>query len=226
MSAIFLQISYVQNVLGFSPWEAGVRFLPLTLALFVAAAVAGVLTAKVPPRVLVGGSLLSMAVGLWLVTLVGPNDGWTALLPSMIVTGLGMGLFNPPRASLSIAVVEPSKAGMASGMGETFQQVGTAVGIAALGALFQARVSHLFDVSTAGRALGSHAGDAVAAGGGAQLASQTQGGEAAAQVALAARTAFTQGLSDVMMVCAAVAFVGAVVAFGFIRRQDLHESAL
>lgn len=226
MSAIFLEISYVQNVLGLSPWAAGVRFLPLTLTLFVAAAVAGGLTAKVPPRVLVGVSMLSISIGLWLVTLVGPNDRWTALLPSMIVTGLGMGLFNPPRASLSIAVVEPDKAGMASGMGETFQQVGTAVGIAALGAFFQARVSHLFDVSVAGRGLGDGAGDLVAAGGGAQLAAHVQGQEATAQVALAARTAFTDGLSDVMTVCAGIALVGAIAAFCFIRRRDLHESAL
>ena len=166
MSAIFLQISYVQNVLGYSAWQAGLRFLPLTLTLFVAAAVAGALTSRVPPRALVGTSLTAIGVGLALVTRIDATSDWTALLPSMISLGLGMGLFNPPRAALSISVVEPAKAGMASGISETFQQVGAAVGIAAFGALFHARVRHLFEQSTAGRSLGPRAsdfGDAVAA---------------------------------------------------------------
>ncbi|WP_431044505.1 MFS transporter [Streptomyces sp. P1-3] len=229
MSAIFLQISYVQNVLGFSAWETGVRFLPLTLTLFVAAAVAGSLTTRMPQRVLVGLSLASIAVGLALVTMVDADSAWTALLPSMFGIGLGMGLFNPPRASLSIAVVEPSKAGMASGIGETFQQVGVAVGIAAFGALFQARVTHLFVDSAAGQALGGRAeefGEAVAAGGGTEAAAGIRQPELAAQLDQAARTAFTDGLNDVMLVCAALAALGALIAFAFIRTQDLHESAL
>jgi EmrB/QacA subfamily drug resistance transporter len=228
MSAIFLQISYVQNVLGYSAWQAGLRFLPLTLTLFLAAAVAGGLTAKVPPRLLVGLSLTAIAGGLALVTRVTATSDWTALLPSMIVLGLGMGLFNPPRAALSISVVEPAKAGMASGIGETFQQVGVAVGIAAFGALFHARASHLFAHSAAGLALGPEAGsfgDAVAAGGGTPAAARVSPAPLAAQLDLAGRTAFTDGLREVMIVCALVAAVGAVIAFGFIRSRDLHDSA-
>ncbi|MEC4017866.1 MFS transporter [Streptomyces sp. H27-D2] len=230
MSAIFLQISYVQNVLGFSAWETGVRFLPLTLTLFVAAAIAGGLTTKMPQRVLVGFALTFIAVGLALVTLVDADSAWTALLPSMFGIGLGMGLFNPPRASLSIAVVEPSKAGMASGIGETFQQVGVAVGIAAFGALFQARVTDLFTASDAAGRLGPKAeefGEAVAAGGGSEAVSGSGVPSGlAAQLDQAARTAFTDGLNEVMLVCAAVAALGAVIAFAFIRTRDLHESAL
>jgi EmrB/QacA subfamily drug resistance transporter len=228
MSALFLQISYVQNVLGFSAWDTGLRFLPLTLTLFVAAAIAGSLTTMMPQRILVGIALTLIAAGLWLVTLVDAHSGWTALLPSMIATGAGMGLFNPPRASLSIAVAEPSKAGMASGIGETFQQVGVAVGIAALGALFQSRVAHLFAASEGGRQLGAQAdefGRAVAAGGGAEAAAKAPAGTAA-QLNEAARTAFVDGLHEVMIVCAVIAVIGAVIAFAFIRTRDLHESAL
>ncbi|WFB09899.1 MFS transporter [Streptomyces sp. LX-29] len=228
MSALFLQISYVQNVLDFSAWGTGLRFLPLTLTLFVAAAVAGGLTTVVPQRILVGLALALVAAGLWLVTLVDADSEWTALLPAMVATGAGMGLFNPPRASLSIAVVKPSKAGMASGIGETFQQVGVAVGIAAIGALFQSRVADLFAASEAGGRLGAGAeefGHAVAAGGGVEAA-------ASAPVAVrpgldqAARAAFVDGLHEVMVVCAVIAALGAVIAFAFIRTRDLHESAL
>ncbi|MFJ9036950.1 MFS transporter [Streptomyces sp. NPDC102406] len=227
MSAIFLLVSYVQNVLAYSPWETGLRFLPLTGTLFVAAAVAGSLTTRVPQRLLMGSSLALIAGGLTLVALTGPDTSWTALLPSMFGIGLGMGLFNPPRASLSIAVVEPSKAGMASGINETFQQVGVAIGIAGFGAAFQSRVTDLFAQSGAGRQLGSSAhefGEAVAAGGGAEAAGRAPSGLAPALEA-AARTAFVDGLTDVMLVCAAVAAVGSLVGFLFIRTRDLHESA-
>ncbi|MGW1978217.1 MFS transporter [Streptomyces sp. NPDC001889] len=227
MSALFLLVSYVQNMLAFSPWETGLRFLPLTLTLFLAAAVAGSLTTRVPQRLLVGTSLALISAGLTLVALTGPDTTWTALLPAMVGIGLGMGLFNPPRASLSIAVAEPSKAGMASGISETFQQVGVAVGIAGFGAVFQSRVTRLFTESEAGRQLGPNAeefGEAVAAGGAAEAVGRAPEGLAAALDA-AARTAFVDGLTDVMIMCAAVSAVGAVVGYAFIRGRDLHESA-
>ncbi|MFD0328744.1 MFS transporter [Streptacidiphilus monticola] len=126
-----------------------------------------------PPRLLVGTSLTLMAAGLALVGLVDTHSTWTALLPSMIATGAGMGMFNPPRASLSIAVVEPGRAGMAAGMGETFQQVGVAVGIAAFGALFQHRVVDGFQHTAVAGQLGPQAhaaAEAVAAGAGNQVA--------------------------------------------------------
>ncbi|MDH6112441.1 EmrB/QacA subfamily drug resistance transporter [Kitasatospora sp. MAP12-15] len=228
MSAIFLQVSYMQNVLGFSPLATGVRFLPLTLTLFVAAAVTGSLTVKVPQRLLVGIGTGLIAGGLFLITLVHPSSSWTAMLPSMLVTGLGMGMFNPPRSSLAIGVAEPAKAGMAAGIGETFQQVGIAVGIAGFGALFQHRVADAFATSPAGAQLGAQArqaGKAVAAGAGNQLATTVPSALSGA-VRSAAREAFVHGLSDVLVAGGAVAAVGAVVGFLFIRTRDLHESAL
>ncbi|WP_441249249.1 MFS transporter [Kitasatospora sp. McL0602] len=227
LAAVFLQISYVQNVLGYSPWETGLRFMPMMLTLFVVAALTGGLLHSVPPGVLVGLSIAFIAGGMGLVTLVEPGSDWTALLPSMIVTGIGMGLFNPPRAAVTIGVVPPEKAGMASGMGETFQQVGVAIGIAGFGALFHHQVVDSFVHSTAGAQAGT------AADGLGKLAA-TQGSSGAAQaapaglgdvVAAAARSAFVHGLTNVMAICAVVAAVGALIAFVFIRTRDLHASA-
>jgi len=228
MSAIFLQVSYMQNVLGASPLTAGLRYLPMTLTLFVTAAVTGSLTVRIAPRVLVGVSLTLIATGLALVSLVDVHSSWTALLPSMIVTGAGMGMFNPPRASLSIGVVEPGRAGMAAGMGETFQQVGIAIGIAGLGALFQSRVTSGFSSSAVGRQLGPQAhafGQTVASGGGAQLA-RSLPARLAGPVELAARTAFVHSLDQVLLVGAGIAAVSALIGFTLIRRGDLHASAL
>lgn len=146
----------------------------------------------------------------------------------LIVMGIGMGMFNPPRASVTIGVAEPAKSGMASGMGETFQQVGVAIGIAAFGALFHHRVVDAFMSSAAGKQLGAQAeqfAHATVAGSGVEQ-SRTLPSTLADQVAEATRSTFVHGLTEVMVICAIVCGVGAVIAFAFIRRRDLHESAL
>jgi EmrB/QacA subfamily drug resistance transporter len=221
MSMLFLEVSYLQNVLAFSPWQAGLRFLPMTLTIFVVAAVSSGFVEKLPPNVLMGTAMAAVTAGLALLTLVNPQSDWTALLPSMIVTGVGMGLFNPLRASLSVSVVEPSKAGMASGMSEMFYQVGTSVGIAAFGAFFQSHVSRAFTASDAGRALGKSAGDAVAAGNGTQFAAAGHNAAAGSHILAAAQTAFVDGLREVAIAAAVTAGVGTVAAFALIRKKHV-----
>lgn len=228
LAAIYLQIFYMQNVLGYSPWETGLRFLPQTIVLFVVANLTGAIAHKVSPGLLVGSAVALISAGVALAALVDVDTSWTALLPFMIVTGIGMGLFNPPRAAVTVGVTEPAKAGIASGMGETFQQVGVAVGVAAFGAMFHSRVADAFIASDAGQALGAE-GEAVAM---AVVRDGTRsiGGavppELADQVAAAAKASYVNGLDFVMVVCAIVAAVGAVVAFAFIRLRDLHASAI
>ncbi|MEV0297226.1 MFS transporter [Nocardia sp. NPDC050710] len=229
MPALFLLISYVQNLLGHSAFASGVRFLPLTLLLFVAAAVAGSLVAKLPPAVLVGASQLLIAAGLLAVLMVDVGDSWTALIPGMVLIGLGMGFFNPPRAAFSIAVTTPDKAGAASGINETFQQAGLAIGIAAVGAFFQNRVGGAFaDSETARNVFGdkaAEAGDAVAAGGPSVVATDELGAAAGA-VRAAAESAFVSGLHNAMVLAAVLAAVSGVIAFTTLRSRDLDEAAL
>ncbi|WP_206440306.1 MFS transporter [Streptomyces scabichelini] len=227
LSAIFLQISYLQNVLGFSPLETGVRFLPMTLTLFVVAGVTGLLTARVSPKLLAVLSGTLMAVGLGLVTLVRDDSEWTVLLPSMLVAGVGMGIYQPLRAALSVGMVEPEKAGMSSGIAETFQQVGVALGIAVFGAVFQSRVADSFAASSVAGELGPRAdqfGDAVATGAVGEMA-EALPPDITVKVTEAAQSAFVDGLHDVLIASSAVTAVGAVIALLCIRSKDLHESA-
>lgn len=228
MSAVFLLVSYIQNVLGYSPFATGVRFLPMTMVLFVTAAVTGGLTARIPQRVMVSLSLALVGAGLLLMkSLVDAGSGWTASLTVMVLLGVGMGIFNPSRAFLSVGVVPPRKAGMASGMNETFQQVGMGLGIAAFGAMFQSRVSSLFADSATGHRLGSAAGraaDGVAAGSIKETAASAPHG-LSGQVAAAGRTAFVNGMNDVFLVSGSLALLGALLAALLIRGKDLHASA-
>jgi predicted MFS family arabinose efflux permease len=119
-------VLYIQNLLGYSAVEAGVRVLPLTGAIFLTAGIAGRLSARVPTRLLIGPGFVLIGIGLLLMHGLTPSD----------VAGVGAGLVNVPLASTAVAVVEPARAGMASGVNSTFRQVGIATGIAALGAIF------------------------------------------------------------------------------------------
>jgi hypothetical protein len=215
-------------VLGYSALGAGLRMLPLTLTLFIVAGLTGAIAGKVAPGLLVGLSIAFIAAGIGLIAVVHPSSSWTALVPSMIVMGIGMGTFNPPRAAVTIGVAEPAKAGMASGIGETFQQVGVAVGVAAFGALFHNEVVRTFVTSAAGRRIGSGAeviGRATATNGIAPAPGTSSAGDAPGTVS-AARAAFVHGFTHVAMVCAIICAVGAILAFALIRSSDLHASAL
>lgn len=223
LSAIFLFVTYIQAYLGYSAWETGLRILPMTLTLFSGAAVATVISARTSPRVTLTLSMLCVAVGLLLIRLIEPGDDWSAPIPTVNVMGTGMGLFNPVRAELSVSTTTPERTGVASGVNETFQQVGTAVGIAGLGALFANRVRSSFTDDQATAALGnsrSDAADAAASGGGTVLADSLP--EAIrGPVTAAADTAFIDALQTTFTVAAAVAVIGVVAAATMIRRQDL-----
>ncbi|WP_051274716.1 MFS transporter [Cellulomonas sp. URHD0024] len=140
MAGVFLMVAYVQQVLQYTPWETGLRFLPLTLAVFVAAAVTGSIE-SIPKHLTVGIAVGLVGLGLLLVPLVvEPGSDWTAVIPACVLVGAGMGMFNPPRAYLSVSVAEPSKAGMTSAINETAQQLGVLLGVAALGSFFETRL--------------------------------------------------------------------------------------
>jgi EmrB/QacA subfamily drug resistance transporter len=139
--AMFLYLTlYLQDVLRLSPLQTGVRFLPLSLVSFVAAPLAGRLSGHVPIRLLLGCGLALCAVSLWLMSGISAHSGWTTLLPGFIVGGIGIGFVNAPLATTAVSTVRQERAGMASGLNNTFRQLGIATGIAALGAIFQSKV--------------------------------------------------------------------------------------
>src|SRR5437588_7494467 len=142
MFAMFLYLTlYIQDVLGYSPLQAGLRFLPVTLISFAVAPVAGRLSVRVPVRLLLGTGLLLVSGGLLAMTAITASSGWTTLIPGFVIAGAGIGMINPPLASTAIGVVHHTRSGMASGINDTFRPVGIATGIAGLGAVFQHQVT-------------------------------------------------------------------------------------
>ena len=223
MFSLFLYIAlYMQNVLGYSPLETGIRFLPVTVVSFFAAAASGRLSARLPARGLLGGGLALVGTGILLMRGVEPGSDWTELLAGFAVAGLGIGVVNPPLASTAIGVVAPARSGMASGINSTFRQVGIATGIAGLGALFQARVQEFIVAGlqgTPGAANADVLAETAASGGAAQAVEQAPP-EARAELAQVLSDAFVIGLDDLFLVGAVVAFTGALLAFVLVRRRD------
>ena len=129
-------VLYLQDILGYSALATGVRLLVLSGGILATSAIAGRLSSRVPVRLLIGPGLLIVGVGLLLMRGLDATSSWTHLVPGLLVSGLGVGMLNPPLASTAVGVVKPDRAGMASGINSTFRQVGIATGIALLGTLF------------------------------------------------------------------------------------------
>jgi len=232
MFSMFLYLTlYIQDVLGYDPLQAGLRFLPVTLVSFVVAPISGRLSVRVPVRLLLGTGLLLVAAGLLSMTAVDANSGWTVLIPGFVLAGAGVGMINPPLASTAIGVVHYSRSGMASGINNTFRQVGIATGIAGLGAVFQHEVSH----KTAAALASTPAGHHVLAVTGGKLSGALVSGDVAvvaAHLPRAAGTAlehayrvgFTDAFTSILVIAAIIAASGAVFAFVLVRGRDFVTS--
>jgi EmrB/QacA subfamily drug resistance transporter len=135
--AMFVYLTiWLQRVLGMSGFEAGLKLMPVTIVAFVAAAAAGRLSARLPPRFVLVAALTSTSLGLLQMTTLDAMSSWHPALPGLMLCGLGFGLANPTVASVTLTVAPPELAATATGMSSTFRQVGVASGVAALGAVF------------------------------------------------------------------------------------------
>jgi EmrB/QacA subfamily drug resistance transporter len=219
MFSIFLFLTlYLQDVLGYSPLEAGLRFLPLSMLSFLVAPISARLSNRVPFRALMGVGMLLVGIGLILMNGIDVTDGWTTLLLGFLVGGAGIGMTNPGIASVAIGVVEPARAGMASGINSTFRQVGIATGVAALGAIFQARVdAKLAESLPQAPAAFS---DAVSAGA-VESALPSIPPQLRDQAVEAANAAFIGGLNEILLIGAGIAIAGSIASWLLIRSRDM-----
>ena len=192
---LFLAL-YFQDVLGTSPTGAGLRLLPLTIVLFLVAPLSGALTDRVRLRVPLVTGLVLIAAGLLLMRGLTTTSSWTHLLPGFIVGGVAIGTISPALAAAMVGVLSVDRSGLASGINNTFRQLGIAVGVAVFGAIYQ----HEIAVEVAG------AGD--------------RGPQA---VAAATHQGIVNGLNEVFLVAAMLALAGALAAWPLLG--DLRSGA-
>jgi predicted MFS family arabinose efflux permease len=215
-------VLYLQDLLGYSALQTGLRLLIMSAVTLPAAVVSGRLSSRVPVRLLIGAGLALSGAGLLLMAGLSADSGWTHLIPGLVLAGVGSGLVNPALASTAVGVVTHREAGMASGINTTFRQVGVATGIAVFGTLFATRLTRDIVTGLSGSALASRAhglATAVSQGQGRTvLGSLPPAAHQAARQAV--KVAFVSGLNEILIVAGIGALVAAVVAVILIRGRD------
>ena len=208
MFAMFPYLSiYLQDVLGTSPLGAGLRLLPLTVFVFAVPIATRNVAQRVPAWILAGVGLVLVSTALLLMHGVKASSSWTTLLAGFVVGGIGIGLANPTLAGAALRVVDPARAGMASGFNNACRLSGVAIGVAGLGAVLEHRVGTSLAPS-GHRALAqsvSSAGERVAHGQG--------------PLAHLAGVAFANGLNGALLTGCATVFVGAASAVALMRTR-------
>jgi predicted MFS family arabinose efflux permease len=216
-------VLYLQNILRFDAYDAGLRLLILSAGILITTPLAGRLSARVSVRYLIGPGLIITGVGLLLMRGLDARSSWTHLLIGLLVAGAGTGMVNPPLASTAVGVVTPERSGMASGINTTFRQVGIATGIALLGTLFAhdvaATVTQRTTAIPALRGQGSQLATAIISGHADQMVGTLPSADQSAAATLV-RTAFTQGLNRILLVAAIIAFVSGLISLAAIRQRD------
>ncbi|WP_199523562.1 MFS transporter [Micromonospora craterilacus] len=215
-------VLYLQNVLGYTALQTGVRLLVLSGGVLVASLVAGWLSEKVPIRAIVGPGLVLVGVGLLLMRGLTAASSWTHLIPGLILAGVGVGFVNPPLASTAVGVVEPRRSGMASGINLTFRQVGLATGVALLGTLFANRLTTVVQTQAAGTPLAGHSAEIAAAlrSGSVSRLFATVPPQQRGQLVEIARGSFASALNEILLLAAIVTIVAGVLSFLMIRSKD------
>ncbi len=223
MFALFLYITiYMQSVLDYSPLEAGLRFLPLTVLGFVASPISGALSHRVAIRVLLGVGLALVGIGLLFMHGIAPDSEWTTLLVGFLIAGVGIGVTNPAIGQAAIAVVPVEKSGMGSGINSTFRQVGVATGVAGLGAIFQSQVN-----SKLGELLPrvpKGLGEVVASSGSRGVAALNLPPALHVKAVAAADVAFVGAFNSIILIGAILSFVGAILGFALTRSSSFVQS--
>jgi MFS family permease len=221
LGVFFFMALYMQNILGYSPLEAGARFLPTTMLITVVAPIAGRLTDKVGPRWLIGSGLAIVAVSLYMQSRIDLDTGYGTLLPAFVIMGIGIAMTMSPMSTAAMNAVDQTKAGLASGLLSMSRMVGGTVGVAGVGALFQAISRSRLDDLLAGSGVGQAQREYVVHNlGSGQLSSALHDmpPSQARAVGTAAKDAFVTALSHSMRLSMAVTAAGAVLAVLLIRR--------
>jgi EmrB/QacA subfamily drug resistance transporter len=137
--AVFFVAQFMQTALGSGPLEAGLRLLPWTATLFFVAPVAGKLVDRVGERPFMVAGPLLQAIGMgWIALIAEPGMAYAAMVPPMIVAGIGVSMSFPAAQNSVIGSVPPEAIGKAAGTNSTMRELGGVFGIAIGVAVFAA----------------------------------------------------------------------------------------
>jgi MFS family permease len=157
----FFTSIYLQTILGFSPTEAGLAFVPMAVCMALFAALAAPVSARIGAHRTVGLGMVIMTVGLYLFSRLGVGATFGSLLPGFLLFGAGAGLMNVPLTNAILHSMPPERSGVAGGLLNASREVAGLLGITVIGAVLRSRQgAALRDSVTPGGAYldGYHAG--------------------------------------------------------------------
>ena len=135
--SIFLLAQFFVSIQGYSPLQSGLRILPWTIAPMFIAPIAGALSDRISPRLIIGTGLALQAFALaWIGLVSTPTVPYSELIAPFVLAGIGMGLFFAPIANVVLSAVRPSEEGQASGANNAIRELGGVFGVAVLAAVF------------------------------------------------------------------------------------------
>ncbi|MBU2695835.1 MFS transporter [Pimelobacter sp. 30-1] len=158
LATFFLMVQYFEEDLGYGPLQTGFAFLPIPLSVFTMSRITPRLVARFrQPPIIVAGTIGVLGAFLYLLQIDASTSYWTGVFPALLAMGVSMGGSFMPITSLALQGVEPEHAGSASGLLQTMQQLGGAVGLAVIASVY---ASH---ARPGDFLVGAHAGFAAAA---------------------------------------------------------------
>jgi EmrB/QacA subfamily drug resistance transporter len=137
--AIYLYLTlYLQEVLGLSPIQTGLVYLPGTVVMFCVSGASAPLVQRTSAGLLITAGLVLVAGGMALTTIIGPHTSWALVLPGEMLASIGTGMFNPALSAVALGSLPERHGGLAAGVNDTFRNAGVALGVAVFGALVPA----------------------------------------------------------------------------------------
>jgi EmrB/QacA subfamily drug resistance transporter len=217
MLAMFFYLAlYMQDILHYSPLEAGLRFLPSTVVVMVTGPIAGRLADRVGSRPLMTAGLLLIAFAMFWMTGITADSGYGFLLVPFLAMGLGIGLVMSPMSTAAMNSVDQAKAGVASGILSMVRMVGGTFGVAVMGAV----------IATLGRDRLATLLPHLSAAKRSQLVDALGSGASAEHLPLAVQQAaahtYVYALSNALFLAGGLAVVGALAAWLLVRPSAHH----
>lgn len=200
-SVLFVLTQHLQHVLDYTPTQAGLAIVPLAIGVVGASPIGARLPRHIGyRRSIITGFTVTTAGFVVLATLT-PNSGYAVVAAGLLLAGAGSGLASPAVHTAVLGAVPPDRAGMGSALNDTHQQLGIALGVALIGSIVAAGYRHFAPPELnvgAGSSLGSTLNDL------------TPGQQPLID---SAHLAFTQSQGVAMLICAAFALTGALIAW-------------
>ena len=193
MGTIFVLTQFLQSVLGYSPLQAGLRVMPVSVGVIAGGPASARLAVRIGARPLVTGGLVVIAAALLLLSTATPHSSYLLIGASLALMGIGMGMGMAPATESIMSSLPPANAGVGSAMNDATRQVGGAVGVAVLGSVLSSVYRPQMDGIVA---------------------------HLPKPIAHIAHAAFASGMDAAALVAAAAVVLGAVIAAKFLPSRE------